>query len=631
MMDGAERPRDFRAELAAAAAEPDLDVRLDKLARLAARDLGVIETIQLDKALRAVPADEQSSCTAVRLAVLGSTTVEHLLPAIRVAGLRRRLLIDASVGGYNQYRQEILGAETPLLERAANVLLLSLRAAEFVRGIALAATKADADRALHKALAELRELWRTARQRFGVSVVQQSFLNTMQPVFGNHERLIAGAPSRLVERLNDELADLAASDGVLVLDVAAASARDGIDAWFDARHWLQGKMEIAPGAAGRFAELLTRLIGALYGKSKKCLVLDLDNTLWGGVIGDEGLGGIRLGEGSAVGEAHLALQKYAKQLQERGVILAVCSKNEPAIVDEAFDKHPEMQLRRSDIAAFAVNWQDKAENLRQIAQRLNVGLDSLVFVDDNPVERARIRESLPMVAVPELPDDPAYYVRAIAAAGYFETVALTEEDRQRAGQYTANLERETLRETSQTVEDFLRALRMHVVYGPITSVDIVRAVQLINKTNQFNTTTRRSTVEEIAHWADAPHNMTLQFRLLDRFGDNGLVSVMLFAGDAARPEVLEIANWVMSCRVFGRQLEHEALNIAVEFARARGVRTFIAELKPTEKNAVIKDLFKNLGFERMTDEAGTNGSTRWSMDLETYEPHATQIERGLVP
>jgi FkbH-like protein len=626
MMDGSGRPRDFRVELAAAAML-DLDARLEQLAGLAARDLSLIETIQLDKAVRAVPPGEQASYTAVRLAVLGSTTIDHLLPAIRVAGLRRHLLIGASGGGYGQYRQEILGTDSPLTTLEPNVLLLSLSSTELVRGIPVTAAKVDADRAVRQAVADLRDLWRTARQRFGVAVVQQSFLDTTQPVFGSHERLIAGAPSRLVGRLNDELADSAASDGVLLLDVAAASARDGIDAWFDARHWLQGKMEIAPGAAGRYAELLTRLLGAQYGKSKKCLVLDLDNTLWGGVIGDEGLGGIKLGEGSAVGEAHLALQKYAKQLKERGVILAICSKNEPAIVEEAFDKHPEMHLRRSDVAVFAVNWNDKAENLRQIAQRLNLGLDSLVFVDDNPVERARIRESLPMVAVPDLPDDPAYYVRALAGAGYFETITLTDEDRQRAEQYTADAERDALRETSQTVDDFLRGLRMQVVFGPITSVDIARSAQLINKTNQFNTTTRRSTADELAQWTADARNMTLQFRLVDRFGDNGLVSVMLFAGDAARPETLELANWVMSCRVFGRQLEHEALNIAVEAARARGVRTFVAEHKPTEKNAVIKDLFANLGFERMPDGTGAAGSTRWSLRLDAYEPHATQIAR----
>ena len=221
-------------------------------------------------------------------------------------------------------------------------------------------------------------------------------------------------------------------DGVLLLDIARISERDGIDAWFDAGRWLQGKLEIAPQAAPLYGDLVVRILAAQRGLSKKCLVLDLDNTLWGGVIGDDGLEGIVIGEGSAAGEAHLALQRYAKQLKERGVILAVCSKNDAKTAEAAFHEHPEMLLRRSDVAAFVANWDDKAENLKAIARRLNIGIDSLVFVDDSPVERARIRQSLPMIAVPELPDDAAYYVRRLANAGYFEAITFTSEDRQRA-------------------------------------------------------------------------------------------------------------------------------------------------------------------------------------------------------
>ena len=626
-MDSSERARDFRGDLADAAALPDLDARLARFASLAASNPTLIETMQLDKALRAIPPDASHSFTTVRVVLVGSATLDHLLPAIRVAAVSRGLVARVTAGRYGQYRQEILGADSSLAELAPNVLVLALASGEFIGGVPLSATRAEVDDAIRRAARDLRDIWHAARQRFGVAVVQQSFLDTTQPLFGNQERLVPAAPARLVSRLNDAVADAAAGDGVLLLDVSAASARDGIDAWFDVRHWLQGKMEIAPAAAGRYGELLARLLSAQYGKSKKCLVLDLDNTLWGGVIGDDGLGGIKLGEGSAVGEAHLALQKYAKQLKERGVLLAVCSKNEPAIVEEAFARHPDMHLRRSDIAVFAVNWNDKAENLREIARRLNIGLDSLVFVDDNAVERARIRESLPMVAVPELPDDPASYVGALARAGYFETTAFTAEDRQRAEQYAANAERDSLRGASQSVDDFLDGLEMRVIHGPVAPVDVARASQLINKTNQFNTTTRRTTDEALAQWTAAPDNMALQFRLVDRFGDNGLVSVMLLGGDSDNSEALELTNWVMSCRVFGRELEHEALNIAVEAARARGVRILEANLVPTPKNGVIRDLFSTLGFERVTDGAPGEGATRWRLRLDTFVPHPTHISR----
>ena len=346
---------------------------------------------------------------------------------------------------------------------------------------------------------------------------------------------------------------------------------------------------------------------------------------WGGVIGDDGIDGIVLGEGSGAGEAHLALQHYAKQLKERGVILAVCSKNDVKIAEAAFRDHPEMALRRSDFAAFEANWDDKAKNLKAIAAKLNIGVDSLVFVDDNPVERARVRQSLPMVAVPEMPEDPALYVRCLAEAGYFEAVGFTADDRNRAEQYAANAEREALLGAAESMDDFLRGLGMTALYGPFTAVDHARVVQLINKTNQFNTTTRRYTADEIARIMDEPDALTLQFRLLDRVGDNGLVSTMILRPTNDDDEVLEIENWVMSCRVFGRELEFEAMNIAVEAARERGARALVADYIPTPKNDVISTLFPSLGFVAVDSTAAASGATRWALELDDYVARKTHI------
>ena len=619
--------RDFQGGLKAAAAAEEPEARLSKLMSLAAAGTSYIETIQLDRALTALRlADPPAAATRVRLAVLGTSTLDHLLPAIRVAGLRRQLLIDVHAGSFGQYRQELLSPESPVHAFRPTMLLLSLTADELLSDVPVSASKDAADRFVQAAVDELRALWAKARETFGAVLIQQSILDVTLPLFGNHERLIPGAPARLVARLNDVLADAAAEDGILFLDVAGASARDGIDAWFDRRHWLQGKLQIAPAAANRYGELLSRLIGASLGRAKKCLVLDLDNTLWGGVLGDDGLEGIKLGQGSAIGEAHLALQKYARQLKERGVILAVCSKNDWANVEQVFDTHPEMWLRRSDISAFAVNWTDKAENLQTIARTLNLGLDSLVFVDDNPAERERISASLPMVAVPSLSDDPAGYVSAIAEAGYFEATALTDEDRERAAQYAANVSRDALKSSAQSVDEFLGGLQMQVVYGRVTGVDLVRAGQLINKTNQFNTTTTRLSSAELERWAADPTALVLQFRLIDRFGDNGMVSVMLFREVHERRGTLELANWVMSCRVFGRQLEHEAMNIAVEAARELGVDAMVATFVPTAKNGVVSDLYGRLGFQ-CADQKGERGATSWKLDLAAYKVHPTRIAR----
>jgi FkbH-like protein len=625
MMNWLPIARDFRDDLRAALDQAKPTDALEGLASLAACRLGFLETVQLDRALARLGLKEAPRFLPVRLAILASSTSDHLPPAIRVAGLRRKLLIDVHAGTYGQYRQDLLDPASTLHRFQPQAVLFSLTAREAIAGIALTATAAEVDNGIARFTAELRSLWRKAREIGDAAVIQQTFIDVSEPVFGGYDRIVPGAPATIIARLNDQVCEAAARDGVLILDVARASQRDGIDAWFDVGRWLQGKLEIAPQAAPLYGDLAARILAALWGLSKKCLVLDLDNTLWGGVIGDDGLDGIVLGEGSAAGEAHLALQRYAKQLKNRGVILAVCSKNDAKIAEVAFRDHPEMVLRRSDIAAFQANWDDKAQNLKAIASRLNIGVDSLVFVDDNPVERARVRQSLPMVAVPEMPDDPAHYVRSLADAGYFEAVAFTADDRSRAEQYAANAEREALLETAESMDDFLRGLKMSAVYGPFTAVDHARVVQLINKTNQFNTTTRRYAGHEIARVMEDPKAVTLQFRLLDRAGDNGLVSTMILRPTRADDEVLEIENWVMSCRVFGRELEFEAMNIAVDAARERGVRALVADYIPTAKNDVISKLYPSLGFTEVAQPASAKGTTRWRLHLADYVSRDTHI------
>ncbi|MFZ0604188.1 MAG: HAD-IIIC family phosphatase [Roseiarcus sp.] len=615
---------DFRGDLRAALDQTKPTDRLEGLAALAGHRLGFLETVQLDRALARLDVKEASGFQTVRLAILSSSTVDHLPPAIRVAGLRRRLLIEVYNGSYGQYRQDLLDSDSALHRFKPQAALFSLSAREAIASVPLTAAAAEVDAAIGRLIGELRSLWRKARE-IGAAVIQQTFLDVSEPLFGGYERLVPGAPAAVVARLNDRLAEAAAEDKAFLIDVARASQRDGIDAWFDVGRWLQGKLEIAPQAAPSYGDLAARILAAQRGLSKKCLVLDLDNTLWGGVIGDDGLDGIVLGEGSAAGEAHLALQHYAKQLKERGIILAVCSKNEAKIAEAAFRDHPEMVLRRADIAAFQANWDDKAQNLRAIAARLNIGVDALVFVDDNPIERARIRQSLPMVAVPEMPDDPAHYVRCLADAGYFEAVAFTADDRSRAEQYSANAEREAMLGSAESMDEFLRGLNMTAVYGPFTAVDHARVVQLINKTNQFNTTTRRYAGEEVARIMGDPHSLTLQFRLLDRVGDNGLVSTMILRPTPADDDVLEIENWVMSCRVFGRELELEAMNVAVEAARERGARALIADYIPTPKNDVISKLYPSLGFTEIDGAAPANGATRWRLDLADYVTRNTHI------
>jgi FkbH-like protein len=618
-------PKDFQARLRAAAQILDPAQRLDHLSRLAHYRLGLLETIQLDRALGDLKVETSLAFSSVKVAILASSTVGHLVPGIRVAGLRRGLLLDVYVGGYGQYRQELLDAASTLHRFGPQVVLFSLSVREAISGIQLTATAEAVEKVTENCIEELRLLWKKAREVFQATVIQQTFLDVTDSIFGSFDRCVPASPPQLVRRLNDQLADNAASDSVLLLDIARSSEREGRDVWFDRARWFQAKQEIAPKVVPVYGELLSRVIAAQRGLSKKCLVLDLDNTLWHGVVGDDGVEGIILGEGTAVGEAHLAFQHYVRQLLNRGVILAVCSKNDPKTAEDVFKSHPDMVLKMSDFAAFVANWNDKAENLKTIAAKLNIGLDSLVFVDDNPVERSRIRQALPVVAVPELPDDVADYVHCLADAGYFESVSFTSEDQQRGAQYAANTAREALLGATGSIDDFLRNLEMSVDCRPFVPVDLARVTQLINKTNQFHPTTRRYTAEQISRLASTPDCLTLQFRLMDRFGDNGLVSAMILRPAAEQPDVLMIDTWVMSCRVFGRQLEVEAMNVAVEEAKQRGIREIVGEYIPTAKNSVVRGLFEELGFASVPER--TNGSTKWSLTLSEYVPRETHIIR----
>jgi FkbH-like protein len=358
-----------------------------------------------------------------------------------------------------------------------------------------------------------------------------------------------------------------------------------------------------------------RILAAIRGLSKKVLVLDLDNTLWGGVIGDDGLDGIVLGQGSATGEAYVSFQAYVKRLSERGVILAVSSKNEHAIAEAAFRDHPDMVLRRDDIAAFEASWGDKPTAVKQIAKDLNVGLDSLVFFDDNHAERELMRRTLPEVAVPEVPEAAERYAECLADAGYFETVSFTTDDRKRTEQYTANMRRRQLETSTTDMNGFLRDLDMRLTVLPFRAVDVPRIAQLINKTNQFNLTTRRYTEAEVTAIMDDPSILAFSARLDDRFGSNGIISVVI--GRLMRHEggiALDIDTWLMSCRVLGRSVEQALLAVLAEAARDAGASRLIGRYRPTPKNAMVSTLYQTLGFERL-ERAGATEESVWQLPL----------------
>ena len=348
------------------------------------------------------------------------------------------------------------------------------------------------------------------------------------------------------------------------------------------------------------------------------LVLDLDNTLWGGVIGDDGISGIRLGQGSGEGEAFTAFQRYVKSLRDRGVLIAVASKNTHEICAAAIREHPEMVLGMEDFACFRANWNNKADNLVEIANYLNLGLDLVVFFDDLPVERELIRQQLPMVAVPEVPTDPALFVDCLSRAAYFETVTLSNEDLRRHEQYLENEKRRAIIGKSRDMSQFLRSLDLKITICDYKEVDLVRITQLINKTNQFNLTTQRYTDADVRAMGEDFSVVVLSARAEDRFGDQGLISVVI-AKPSTSGNGLVIDTWLMSCRVLARNIELALMNALVQIACRRGAEFLLGSYTPTAKNKMVEGFYAGLGFERQVSyELPTSETKWWRLDLSKY-------------
>ena len=593
--------------LSTAAEQTDESSRWRHLIAASHARIDFMETAKLDRVLRKAFPDGAPAAAGkpIRLALLGSSTLKHLVPAIRIGALRHGLWVDVFEGDYGQYRQELVDAGSPLAEFRPHIVLLALDGHHVAAG---------AGGNVDSALENIVTCWEGAKKNFGATVIHQTVLPVFPRVLGNNEQRETDSSAAVIELLNARLRTAADQHGVHLLSIDSYAAQHGLREWYDPVLWHRSKQEVHPRVSHFYGELVGRLLGAIRGRSSKCLVLDLDNTLWGGVIGDDGLEGIHLGQGSTMGEAFVAFQQYAKQLLNRGIILAVCSKNDEVNALSPFEKHPDMVLKRKDIACFVANWQDKAGNLRHIAKTLNIGLDSLVFADDNPFERNLVRQELPEVQVPELPEDPSLYVETIADAGYFEALTITAEDRERGGQYRANAEREELKASATDMEGYLRGLGMELDVRAFDGIGLARIVQLINKTNQFNLTTRRYTEAEVREMMSDPGVAAYQFRLTDRFGDNGMIAVLI---GKLQGSALVMDTWLMSCRVLGRQVEEACLNTMVDAAHRLGASRIVGEYIPSPKNNMVRELYGKLGFT--LDSTEDSGTTRWVLDLNGYE------------
>jgi FkbH-like protein len=543
----------------------------------------------------------------------------HLHGAIRIAGLRRGIWITIYENDYGQYYQELSNHDSALHAFRPTVLLLAQDAYHLAEGVSSKLDVNQADDLLAERVNRIADCWRLAREAFNCQIIQQTPLPVHPDVLGLNEHRAPGSRAHFIYRLNHRLRSMVGQFGVDLLSLDTRATKDGLSQWHDTGLWYRAKQEVAPAVAPLYGDLVGRLIAAKAGRAFKCLVLDLDNTLWGGVIGDDGIDGIVMGQGSPLGEAYTAFQEYVRELSHRGVILAVSSKNAEALALEPFDKHPEMVLRRQDVASFKANWSDKATNIRLIAADLNIGLDSLVFIDDNPVERAWVRRELPMVAVPEVTDDPSSFIAALSDGGYFESTLITDEDRLRSEQYQGNRQREALKSSAVDMTGYLTDLKMELIWRPFDKIGLQRIVQLINKTNQFNLTTRRCTEGDVLAIMREPNAFGLQLRLVDRFGDNGIIAVCI--GKSSSRDDLVIDTWLMSCRVLGRQVEAATLNLIAAQAKRLGAKRLIGDYIPTAKNAMVQNHYAALGFAVV--ETRSDGGSRAILELADFVPLET--------
>jgi FkbH-like protein len=553
-----------------------------------------------------------SPLTPFRLGLLTNATPDFLVSSLVATAPRHGLSLEVVTGLYGQFVQDALSPDSVVNRAAPDAVLFALD----YRALPPAGSPGDQqseDASVGGALDQLMALRQSLKRNTTATCIWQTFAPPPETVSGSLDGIFPGSFSRIVSGVNSAIMKGFFGTEDIVLDVAHLASTVGLADWHSPRDWNLAKLPFSDAAVPLYADHVCRTIAALRGRARRCLVLDLDNTLWGGVIGDDGISGIRLAQGDATGEAFLALQRFVLDLRSRGIVLAVCSKNEDRVARLPFRGHPEMLLRESHIAVFQANWTDKPTNIKAIAKELSLGLSSLVFLDDNPAEREAVRQALPEVAVPELPDDPALFMRTLSAAGYFESVAFSKEDLARADFYEQNARRIALEQTASDLEGYLRSLDMEITFQPFDAVGRARIAQLINKSNQFNLTTRRYSESQVLEMECDPRYFCRQVRLSDRFGDNGMISVVICR--EISPPDWEIDVWLMSCRVLGRRVEQMVLRNILQHAAKRGIQKLRGVYIPTARNIVVSDHYEKLGFSLSGQHEG--GTKYYELDVAT--------------
>lgn len=558
----------------------------------------------------------RDAASSLELCLFGQCTTSWLGSALSTIAFRHGVSLRVSQGEFDNVLQELLQREA----RTDDGLLVLLPWHQRV----LASTDRGAEQRIADELAFWEEAWRIAREKGFGRVIQIGYDWTGTGALGANLSGSAG-PVALVRDLNRQLRAAMPRDFYFV-DLEQVSGDVGRAAFYDPRQYHWTKQPFSQRGVVELSRHIFAGVRALTTGPKKVLVVDLDNTLWGGVVGETGPQGVTFSEGPD-GEAFQAFQRHVKALAQRGVLIAVASKNNPADAREPFEKHPDMLLSMNDFAAFEASWEPKSVMLSRISQTLNLGLDSFVFFDDNPAEREHILQALPEVEVVAVPTEPAEYVRALEAGSWFEARTLTAEDSSRTQQYVVERSRNELKAGFASLDDYLNSLEMQALVTPLGEADLSRVVQLLAKTNQFNLTTRRHSEERVREIVATTGSVALTLRLRDRFGDYGLVACLLaLPGEPSAPDALRIDSWLMSCRVIGRSVEQFLFSELVKHAERAGYTRLIGEFSATAKNAQVASLYIELGFERLADSTETDA--RFRLDLPLSSPPRTFVRTG---
>lgn len=548
-----------------------------------------------------------------KIAVLGGSTTNDIVDMLELFLLADGIKPAFYQSEYNRYWQDAVFPNPELEEFSPDIIFIHTGIRNITAFPDINCNKSDADALLSSQTEHFKAMWQAIKEKYGCPIIQNNFELPYFRLLGNRDNFDYRGRVNFVNRLNAEFASYAAeNEGFYINDINYISACYGLDKWTDIAAWNMYKYQMAVAAIPDFSYNLAAIVKSVFGKSKKSLILDLDNTLWGGVVGDDGVDGIEIGQETPMGQVYGEFQSYLKLVKDTGVMLNVCSKNEQENAIAGLN-HPEGKLKPDDFVVIKANWDSKDRNIRQIAAELNIGMDAMVFVDDNPAERAIVTAQLPVVTAPEL-NSPEEYIRVLDRSRFFEVTSFSADDLKRNEMYKKNAERAQLLSQFADYGEYLKSLEMTAVIDDFLPIYLQRITQLTNKSNQFNLTTKRYTVPEMEQTAASEEYIRLYGKLTDKFGDNGIVSVVIgkISGDT-----LDIILWLMSCRVLKRDMEYAMLDSLCDRARQRGLKTLKGYYYPTAKNKMVKDLYKDFGFTMINEDS--DGNTVWELTLADYE------------